>query len=45
MPRNLVLILFLCLSGTAHCRAADGTHGDVDKDGTYDWEDFEKRDW
>ena len=28
-----------------YCSALDGTHGDVNKDGKYDWEDYEKGDW
>ena len=28
-----------------HCAAQDGTHADVNKDGKYDWDDYEKGNW
>ena len=28
-----------------HCKKQQGTHHDVNRDGKYDWEDFEKRNW
>ena len=28
-----------------HCAGQDGTHADVNKDGKYDWDDYQKGDW
>lgn len=28
-----------------HCAKQDGTHADVNKDGKYDWDDYEKGNW